>query len=707
MDVNVIFKNKISIDNDKNFTIEFKNEKELISLLLTNAVIYLNEAKNEKRDKDIASIKKLEDEAKKHIDALEKNTFDAPFTKNFMITFGDDWLIDSFRPTYHFKFQEALMKDFLKTCQYYNIENEKKQQNFNVYDPLKHLNYGLIFDLDTEPTAKTKWVAPVNRIDFKINLNNKKVNVTVQQVGNNDYVEKVYEWSNKFVVIDTINLELVTSYTGLVKIHKGLIRIQGIRSETIRRAFATYHLEKTDALIFSHRDNFNNLNNEKKNLVYFIVERDGFLTVNYGIRKHFYVGNDLANNFSHNLIKLCARPNGSISKRNIDIYARKTGLIIPYKRLYRYTLISTFPSDNVWFDRSTAIVDPNKNVFMKYELTNEKYEVLTDQSNDPVFPTRLLYRSHDYSYVLTDVKFNILKNYNDNSDSMKDLKIEAIKLSREHLYFLYDNKSLVRETFITELNKKIYLIGSIAFYDKGIKTGKAFLVENDRKLKFDFKENQIVENLIFNLSHATKSAKILLKENNIYNFLLISTEKLTRIGQKKKMVEIIDKIIVKALQNYDKYTTLNPLEINLQSNYLSKIIDDYKGFVFEVRLINVLFSANITNDTQNIFITCQNLVSAKKALINDKIYYLLGIINLNEIKQWKEMKGKSLYVNAKIDDSHYMQTAKHFGFAFKTSFPTEFLEFTCEFLDDQAKKIVFADGEEKVPIIDLVINILK
>ena len=136
MDINVIFKNKISIDNDKNFTIEFKNEKELISLLLnkkkdyflTNAVIYLNEAKNEKKDKDIASIKKLEDEAKKHIDAQEKSTFDAPFTKNFMITFGDDWLIDSFRPTYHFKFQEDLMKDFFKTYQYYNIKNEKKNK---------------------------------------------------------------------------------------------------------------------------------------------------------------------------------------------------------------------------------------------------------------------------------------------------------------------------------------------------------------------------------------------------------------------------------------------------------------------------------------------------------------------------------------------------------------------------------------------------
>ena len=34
MDVNVIFKNKISIDNDKNFVIEFKNGEELISILL-------------------------------------------------------------------------------------------------------------------------------------------------------------------------------------------------------------------------------------------------------------------------------------------------------------------------------------------------------------------------------------------------------------------------------------------------------------------------------------------------------------------------------------------------------------------------------------------------------------------------------------------------------------------------------------------------
>ena len=80
--------------------------------------------------------------------------------------------------------------------------------------------------------------------------------------------------------------------------------------------------------------------------------------------------------------------------------------------------------------------------------------------------------------------------------------------------------------------------------------------------------------------------------------MIIVTPKLTKTGQKRKMVEVIDTVIVKALQSYDKYFKLNPLEINLNSNYMSKIIDDYKGLTFEVRLINVLFSSSIKNDTK-------------------------------------------------------------------------------------------------------------
>ena len=75
--------------------------------------------------------------------------------------------------------------------------------------------------------------------------------------------------------------------------------------------------------------------------------------------------------------------------------------------------------------------------------------------------------------------------------------------------------------------------------------------------------------------------------------------------------------------------------MNIRSNYMTKILDDFKYSTYQVMLKNILFSANIVNDTQQIFITCYNLDSAKKALINGKLYSILGIINLSEIKNFK------------------------------------------------------------------------
>ena len=49
--------------------------------------------------------------------------------------------------------------------------------------------------------------------------------------------------------------------------------------------------------------------------------------------------------------------------------------------------------------------------------------------------------------------------------------------------------------------------------------------------------------------------------------MIIATEKLSKVGQKRKMTEIAETLLVKALQNYGSYTVLNPLEVNLRSNY--------------------------------------------------------------------------------------------------------------------------------------------
>ena len=172
-----------------------------------------------------------------------------------------------------------------------------------------------------------------------------------------------------------------------------------------------------------------------------------------------------------------------------------------------------------------------------------------------------------------------------------------------------------------------------------------FLIETKDKMKFDVKENKQVSYFDFNLSptRASETINYIKKETN--NIMIIATEKLTKISLKRRMVEVLETILVKALQNYDKYTVLNPLEVNLRSSYLNQKISDYKGFTFEVILRNLLFSLSITNDTQNIFVTCQNLNSAKKALINGKIYGVLGVVNLREIKNWDSVKTNSIYVN--------------------------------------------------------------
>ena len=97
----------------------------------------------------------------------------------------------------------------------------------------------------------------------------------------------------------------------------------------------------------------------------------------------------------------------------------------------------------------------------------------------------------------------------------------------------------------------------------------------------------------------------------------------------------------------------------------------------------------------------------QKALINGKTYSIFGIINLSEVKDWKDVKGKSIYVSLKFDDISSIESATHFAFKFKTSFPTEIFEFKIELLDDQAKLIEFNDNENKVPTVDLQIDILK
>ena len=48
---------------------------------------------------------------------------------------------------------------------------------------------------------------------------------------------------------------------------------------------------------------------------------------------------------------------------------------------------------------------------------------------------------------------------------------------------------------------------------------------------------------------------------------------------------------------------------------------------------------------KKIFVTVGGLMDAKYGLTNGKLYQTIGVINLNEIKNWNELKKFSLWVN--------------------------------------------------------------
>ena len=78
--------------------------------------------------------------------------------------------------------------------------------------------------------------------------------------------------------------------------------------------------------------------------------------------------------------------------------------------------------------------------------------------------------------------------------------------------------------------------------------------------------------------------------------LFWSRQKNKQIGQKRN-TEIIDSILINWLQSYDKYETLNPVEISVKSNTVVADLNSYKNYKYRF-LMNSLFLAQALQTTQ-------------------------------------------------------------------------------------------------------------
>ena len=96
-----------------------------------------------------------------------------------------------------------------------------------------------------------------------------------------------------------------------------------------------------------------------------------------------------------------------------------------------------------------------------------------------------------------------------------------------------------------------------------------------------------------------------------------------------------------------------------------------------------MFRACLQNNTKQIFIACRELSDVKTSNI-------LGVINLDKIKNWEYIKGKSLSVIANFDN--LKKKTEDFCFSFKRSSLNDLLLFCIYFIDDDNRPITFVGG---------------
>ena len=404
----------------------------------------------------------------------------------------------------------------------------------------------------------------------------------------------------------------------------------------LRVTFEEYFKKsKGDSTVIHHRDHLKNMTDLEISIGIFEVGTGGYIKVK---RKNVFIylpESAIFTNISNNFIGVCVDLNVSLTLAIYDLtIPRHKSQLDQLKRDYpgfnlpKFFKLKIIKDDirpnRYWFDNRCFYIYGGFPIDKRIYFDGAQTEA-----------TKLF----GHNKVITNQK---IQNFSNNDKtSLKTGIAELVKAAQkvektvgisQEGYFLYDDTNIIKETFISELEKKVLLKGSISYFDKVNNENRTELIFSKNKLKFEEKENTFLEEITLQLSPTFSNKQIKLKKNDINNFAILIVPKQEEVGQKRKMTKVVDTLLIKGLQNYDKYTTFNSLELNFRSNYLNEKLEDYRGYTYMLTLKNMLFSARFINETQNIFIICHNLNSAKKALINTKRYNILGLVNLNEIK---------------------------------------------------------------------------
>ena len=145
------------------------------------------------------------------------------------------------------------------------------------------------------------------------------------------------------------------------------------------------------------------------------------------------------------------------------------------------------------------------------------------------------------------------------------------------------------------------------------KKNKLDLIRPTERLKFQFIKDVYKNKLKFELSkvHTKKSFKV--ASNKVFNFGMLRTKEKKTIGQKRPFNrEIIETTKIFGIQN-SEYNFLNPIYISITSDHIKQKLMNFRKYRYRFVLESILFSSNIENETDVIFVTCDSLSNVNTA----------------------------------------------------------------------------------------------
>ena len=188
--------------------------------------------------------------------------------------------------------------------------------------------------------------------------------------------------------------------------------------------------------------------------------------------------------------------------------------------------------------------------------------------------------------------------------------------------------------------------------------------------------------------------------------MLRAKEKKT-IGQKRPFNrEIIETVKIFGIQN-SEYNFLNPIYISITSDHIKQKLTNFRKYRYRFVLESILFSSNIENETDVIFVTCVGLSNVNSTLINKNLRDTLCVCYLHEIKDWNIIKDQSKRSQAKFTDSEELTHSSHIAFAFTTKDFSDLLNFSITLLDSSGNNINFPKTEKKIRVVNFIIQIIS